>query len=333
MNSRNYVLCVSKNHIKRRGNMINLETRNELLEQFKARANERLVENCQDVDFKKYFADADLYMVKNGIKKIKDNVYGALPLGYALEKTFMYVTATGDANSAMSVVNISISTSGKSAEDFKFKTAVTADSTYAVVVDYMIEVYSVLLLDAMEKVNLKKVNEVLAEIAEKAGVDYSVSVVSSTDRAGRKINYMSDDTLELVADEDMVFQLDDLVVMKDVDGVIVTEDLKEQVMQQEIDAMKLAQTPEQYMKAKAGFLAGYVADVRKQVKPLTYIKKITSKNVRSGRGKKDCLMYFFEDGVFALVEQKDEQLNVVLSPFNVETYEKVDVDVLAKIAE
>lgn len=333
MNSRNYVLCVSKNHIKRRGNMINLETRNELLEQFKARANARLVENCQDVDFKKYFADADLYMVKNGIKKIKDNVYGALPLGYALEKTFMYVTATGDANSAMSVVNISISTSGKSAEDFKFKTAVTADSTYAVVVDYMIGVYSVLLLDAMEKVNLKKVNEVLAEIAEKAGVDYSVSVVSSTDRAGRKINYMSDDTLELVADEDMVFQLDDLVVMKDVDGLIVTEDLKEQVMQQEIDAMKLAQTPEQYMKAKAGFLAGYVADVRKQVKPLTYIKKITSKNVRSGRGKKDCLMYFFEDGVFALVEQKDEQLNVVLSPFNVETYEKVDVDVLDKIAE
>lgn len=333
MNSRNYILCVSKNHIKRRGNMINLETRNELLEQFKARANARLVENCQDVDFKKYFADADLYMVKNGIKKIKDNVYGALPLGYALEKTFMYVTATGDANSAMSVVNISISTSGKSAEDFKFKTAVTADSTYAVVVDYMIGVYSVLLLDAMEKVNLKKVNEVLAEIAEKAGVDYSVSVVSSTDRAGRKINYMSDDTLELVADEDMVFQLDDLVVMKDVDGLIVTEDLKEQVMQQEIDAMKLAQTPEQYMKAKAGFLAGYVADVRKQVKPLTYIKKITSKNVRSGRGKKDCLMYFFEDGVFALVEQKDEQLNVVLSPFNVETYEKVDVDVLDKIAE
>ena len=233
----------------------------------------------------------------------------------------------------MSVVNISISTSGKSAEDFKFKTAVTADSTYAVVVDYMIGVYSVLLLDAMEKVNLKKVNEVLAELAEKAGVDYSVSVVSSTDRAGRKINYMSDDTLELVADEDMVFQLDDLVVMKDVDGLIVTEDLKEQVMQQEIDAMKLAQTPEQYMKAKVGFLAGYVADVRKQVKPLTYIKKITSKNVRSGRGKKDCLMYFFEDGVFALVEQKDEQLNVVLSPFNVETYEKVDVDVLDKIAE
>jgi hypothetical protein len=313
--------------------MINLETRNELLEQFKARANTRLVENCQDVDFKKYFADADLYMVKNVIKKIKDNVYGALPLGYALEKTFMYITATGDANSAMSVVNISISTSGKSAEDFKFKTAVTADSTYAVVVDYMIGVYSVLLLDAMEKVNLKKVNEVLAELAEKAGVDYSVSVVSSTDRAGRKINYMSDDTLELVADEDMVFQLDDLVVMKDVDGLIVTEDLKEQVMQQEIDAMKLAQTPEQYMKAKAGFLAGYVADVRKQVKPLTYIKKITSKNVRSGRGKKDCLMYFFEDGVFALVEQKDEQLNVVLSPFNVETYEKVDVDVLDKIAE
>lgn len=44
-------------------------------------------------------------------------------------------------------------------------------------------------------------------------------------------------------------------------------------------------------------------------------------------------MFFFEDGVFALVEQKDEQLNVVLSPFNVETYEKVDVDVLAKIAE
>ena len=62
MNSRNYVLCVSKNHIKRRGNMINLETRNELLEQFKARANARLVENCQDVDFKKYFADADLYI-------------------------------------------------------------------------------------------------------------------------------------------------------------------------------------------------------------------------------------------------------------------------------
>ena len=144
---------------------------------------------------------------------------------------------------------------------------------------------------------------------------------------------MSDDTLELVADEDMVFQLDDLVVMKDVDDVIITEDLKEQVMQQEIDAMKLAQTPEQYMKDKAGFLAGYVADVRKQVKPLTYIKKITSKNVRSARGKKDCLMFFFEDGVFALVEQKDEQLNVVLSPFNVETYEKVDVDVLAKIAE
>lgn len=313
--------------------MINLATRNELLEQFKARANERLVENCQDVDFKKYFADADLYMVKNGIKKIKDNVYGALPLGYAFEKTFMYVTATGDAHSAMSVVNISISTSSKSVEDFKFKTAVTADSTYSAVVDYMIGVYSVLLLDAMEKVNLKKVNEVLAEITEKAGVDYSVSVVSSTDRAGRKINYMSDDELELVADEDMVFQLDDLVVMKDVDDVIVTEDLKEQVMQQEIDAMKLAQTPEQYMKAKAGFLAGYVADVRKQVKPLTYIKKITSKNVRSGRGKKDCLMYFFEDGVFALVEQKDEQLNVVLSPFNVETYEKVDVDVLAKIAE
>lgn len=76
----------------------------------------------------------------------------------------------------------------------------------------------------------------------------------------------------------------------------------------------------------------YICDISKRLKPLTLIKKICSKNIEKLRGSKDAVAYYFEDDVFALVERRDGNFTVVLSPFDVKTLRRVDVDVLKGIA-
>ena len=82
-----------------------------------------------------------------------------------------------------------------------------------------------------------------------------------------------------------------------------------------------------------GSLVTYVCDISTLVKPMTYIKKITNKNVENHRGNKDAILYYAKENVFALIAKRDGNLELILSPFDTTTLRKVDVDVMGAIGQ
>ena len=309
--------------------MINAETKNELISQFKTEAKvmyDSVKVNC---DLKAAMEEGNVDDVRDIVKKIQSIMVANIPDGMKIPKTSLYVSPTGSED--ISIVNITIVNKLSADRDFRYPTVITKSNAEDKVFDYMLTVYSALLIDELVNRNLERVNDVLAQAVAESGIDYGIKVVSSLGNEGKKIVSISDDEIIFVADESRVFSLDNVIVLLEEETEFISADVIQSHYQNIVEELATAQTPEQLVGIHGGVLVAHVCDISKRLKPMTLIKKVCSKNVTKVRGDKDAIAYFSEGDVYAIVAKREGSYEVILSPFDVNTLRKVDFDVLKAI--
>ena len=283
------------------------------------------------LDLEKAMASNDIDVVKRVIQDMQNIMVASIPEGIAVPEVSKFVTGSGSTPDAISVVNIRIANKVNSERKFSFSIVVTGSKASDAAFDFMLSVYSALLVDTMASVNLIKVNDVVMKASEEAHLEYTIRVETSLGNEGKKIAALSDDEIVLVADEDRVFDVDELVILLDEPTEIISEEMINRVYDTVVNEFSAAQTPVLLVGMRCGSLLSYICDISKRVKPITYIKKVCNRNIFKLSGTKNCLAYYNKDGVYALIAVRDGDKEVVLTPFDVNTLVKVDVDVLAEV--
>lgn len=314
--------------------MVNAKERDEIIANFVDLVEKNMELNVSNKEMQRLMDAKAAESCREYTKKVRANVLAALPVDHQVRKSSLYVNFYDSKDeSKFDSMKVTVTNSVTDPRPFSFTTRIPYVNVADTLGEFFKSVYVELLKDSMIVENLEVVNETLKEICKQAEVGYEVSVVSPFEYAGKKIAYMSDTEVQLVADMDRVFDLEDLLVLHEINEEEgITEEAVKGAMKAEVDEMAKCQTPEQFIAENCKNLVQYVCDVSKLTRPITYIRKITNKNIKINRAKNDAIMFFEEDGVFSLVERRDGNLAVLLSPFDITTYRKVDYDVLSKLA-
>jgi hypothetical protein len=232
------------------------------------------------------------------------------------------------------VIDITVSGNIDAKNTFKKKFSVVrtvgsnSSTIFDDVVNNLYPLYVQLLEDTLVRMNLKRVNEVFAEITKKAGLDYTVKFASgfSTDKVVQEI---TDNSIVFTLSEDKKFDLDSVIVLMD-PNAIVDADRIEKARNETAEAFASSPTPVKFLDAKYPLIK-LLAGVSGRIKTMTYIRKVTGRNAMSTTKASRCLTYYDANEVYSLVEFTDDGLEVVLSPFNAKTFDAVDFDVKAAI--
>lgn len=312
--------------------MISLVAKNKIMDQF-TKAVETTAEEVRGrIQLFSYY-DAGVYdTVRNGIHDIKKMIERQIPEEVQIDAVASHIMFSGNV--------ISVTMKNKF-EDSKVKfrvkfpivvrTDASNDSLYDECVIGMFNVYQDLVEDALMRTNVEEFNAVLAGLTKEASLDYRVAVVTPYMYSGKKIAVMTDDEVVFVCDKERIFDINNISVMQ-VASETITQESIDEAKKQVADQFATAQTTAEFVENKGFALIQYVCDLSKLKKPLSYMKKIASKNIQNNKVMYDGLYYYLKDDVFALVEAKGGAAEVVLSPIDVNTFKRVEgIDVLGAV--
>ena len=310
--------------------MINTEKKLELMKQFEEGIKANVSANLSELNLVGFCGAGKMDLVKEAVEKIRANIISAVPTGYPIPKASLYVNGTGN-GSNVTVISITLTNGWKDTQEFKFSNQFpVGENIVTVITAFFQAAYEKLFMDVLADENLKVINDMFEDFCKKAGLGYTVKVVSPLNQDGKKIAYIADDAIEFVADEDRLFNIDDILVFQDADALI-TEEQIEAAKQPLIDELGLAQTTVQLVGAHGGSLIKYLCGIGTQVKAITLIRKVNNKNAERLTGKKDSVAYYEKDGVYSVVARRDGKFEVLLKPFDVKTLANVDVDVVKEL--
>lgn len=271
----------------------------------------------------------DAGMAKYLITETVKIMVASIPEGVNIPDVSVYTSMNGDDN-MIRVIDLILRNKYSSKYEFKMKNRIVySENIFDVVVDFLKCSYIELIIDALVRQNLEVVNAKLAEIGEAAGNEFKVSIVSPLSNKGKKIASITDEEVVFVADEERVLNLDDILVFCKPQEFL-TEETIQKGFDDEVSRFAEAQTTVQFVGVHDPLVA-YICDISKLVKPFTLIKKVYSKNIAKVKSNKDALAYFQEDKVFSVLSVNEDGVEVVLKPFDIETLEVVDMDVLSKL--
>lgn len=202
----------------------------------------------------------------------------------------------------------------------------TSGSIFDNVVDNIYPIYQSFLVDALVRMNLRKVNVVMEDICKKAGLGYTVKFASrfNTDKVVQKI---TDEEIVYTISEDKQFDMDNVIILMDDPIKMDKIERARNTMAEEFASVP---TTVKFLDAKFPIIK-LLAGVSGRVKAMTYIRKVTGRNALATVKNSRCTAYYDVGNTFALVDFTDDGLEVVLTPFNTKTFDYVDKDVKAEI--
>lgn len=269
---------------------------------------------------------------KYALEQVLNAFVVAVPQGYELPKVTMYNTFSENENGNIAIVGITLSNNYRSDYKFSFKeTFPVRGNIEETLISYMGSVFETLFIDVLAKENVALVNEVMEEVTSKAELEYKVSFVTSMTYEGKKIASISNDEVVFVADSDRIFRIDEFMLFAELsEERAVTEEKKADAMEKTVAKFAQAQTTVEFVDLHE-VNVGFIANIGKMVKAFTLIKKTVSKNITHLRGNKDTLAYYRDGDTYAILSVTEDGKAVILNPFNVNTLEPVDIDVLKEI--
>ena len=273
--------------------MFNIQMKNELVDEFVSNVDRNLSIVKAYGSLEESMKQDDAGMVKYLIKETNRIMVASIPENIEIPSVSVYTSMNGDAN--------------------------------------MIRVIDLILRNKYTLVNknLEVVNTKLAEIGQKAENNFTVKVVTPLSNKGKKVVKLTDNEVVFVADEERALSLEDILVFcKPTE--FITEEKIQQGFDEEVARFAEAQTTPQFIGVHDP-LVDYICGISKLVKPFTLIKKIYSKNIEKVKGHKETDAYFFKNGVYSVISVSEEGREVALQPFDIETLEVVDLDVLNEI--
>lgn len=312
--------------------MYNLQKRDDIINIFTKTADTRLEVAKMYGSISESMVKDDASMVKFLVKKAFEAVAASIPTELDVADVAIYINMSGDGN-MIRVIDIALRNKYSSNYEFKFKGQViyTEDGdVFDSVANFLKCSYIELISDAVINANLEEINAKFAQITEEAGNTFAVKVVSPLVGEGKKIVSITDDEVVFVADETRVLSMDDIVIFCEPTEILSAEVI-EGVYKNTVATFAQAQTTAQFVGLHEPTI-GHICDISKLVKAISLIKKVYSKNAEKlGRSKKDTVAYFMKDGVYSVVSITADGKDVILKPFNVDTLEVVDYDVVANI--
>lgn len=309
--------------------MINLEAKKAVVSEFEGKVKEFYPIVSAKYDVQKAMDESDVDTIKDCVKSVQNSMVGSIPEGLKIPEVITHVFAFGE--SKVTYFTIKVINKSSSPKKFAFSITVTSEKAFNVVFDFFYGVYLDLIVDELVTENLEKVNDVLQQVVANAGVDYNIKIVSDLGiDSKKKIVSFRDDEVVFVADSDKIFELEDVIVLFDEPVEYAPEKVIQDHFNSMVDELRLAQTTAQLVNMQGGALVAYICGISKRVKPMTIIKSIYSKNVATS-GKKNGIAYYLKDNVYAAINFTDGVPEVILSPFDINTFVNVDKDVLADI--
>lgn len=313
--------------------MFNAKMRDEVIRSFGSEV-ERVGEIMRDLHRIKTYLDAgaDSY-VRDSLHKINDFIAECVPQG--LEVDEISVGANVNAN----VINMTVKTKKSDAVcPMRVKKVVvrrndsTDDTMYEECVEAIYDVYVSQLEAAMAQKNIDKVNAVLADILQRAGLDYSVKLTSFYGHSeDKKIAYLSDNEVVFICDKENIFNCNNFAILRDPDAILTESDI-EKAKSDIAEEISVAQNTLQFVQNKGFVFITHLCDIPKTKKMSRVVRKMVSKNVMFANNRKTGgIMYYDVDNVYAILEVKDGEIDVILSPFDLETFKYVEKDILAEI--
>lgn len=265
---------------------------------------------------------------KEIINKISMTVKQSLPEELnGIEDVTVYISMSGS-ETEIRVIDMVVRNKYKhKGNEFKFKKQIIAsDRVFEEVADFLKCSYVELITDYLITENLEVLNSKLDEITAKAGNNFKVRVTSPLGNSGKKIAKITDSEVVFVADEERALELEDVLVLCEPTEVL-TEDMINKGVEDEVVIFAQAQTTPQFVGVHDPLIC-YVCEISRLVKAFTLIKKVNSKNVEKLRGNKETLAYYHKEDTYAVLSVNEDGKEVVLQPFNVNTLEVVNEDIL-----
>lgn len=210
--------------------------------------------------------------------------------------------------------------------------------------DNLIEEVSLFIVNALVEMyyvevaneNIKELNDKIAGIIEENEIPYTVKFVVS-DTATSIVSSITDTSLVLNASVTEAHKIAEQGLFYS--GNEYNDMVAEKAAAQLADDLKAVQTPVQFLKSNSSLIKT-VTGVSTKKRANKLIREVCHRKAENLDGVKQGIGYYTGDidingetvTVFALVEKaEDGTKSVILSPFDIKTLEKVDVDVLALI--
>ena len=317
--------------------MFNTAKRDEILQKFE----QDVIKVAQDFSgvprLYESFASDMVSSVKRWIGILDDRIREKLPEGIEVNKLSTRVLLYGE-----NLMNISVRSSvtgGANPIKYKFSLKKTDGSTdislYEELVDNIYNIYKLLIFSGMIDENVKYMNEVLSEICEAADLSYKVQVASPIGHKGDVIKYISEKEIVFVANEERIFNLDNVRVTMESDETVTMDSImasRKSVADQYGTALDVVQ----FLENGAFDLIRYICKISKSRNIALPLRKLSVKSLKD-TVKRKAGVYTYRDGdVVGLVEiaADGDEPEVILKPFNVKTFERVeDVDMLSMVPE
>lgn len=277
--------------------------------------------------YKEMLADNSV-TVKNFIEEVAKVMANSVPSEVEVPSVSVYPLLSGD--DGITLIDVALRNKYSSNYVFRMKKQIIRnENVFEVLLDFFKCSYIELINDTLVRHNLDIVNEKLEEVGKEAGNTFKVKIVSPLSNMDKSIASISDDEIVYVADEERALSLEDILLFAE-ESEFVTKELIKEAFNREVAIFAQAQTTPQFVGVKDP-LIGYICDLGKLTKPYTLIKKVVSRNALKVRGNKETLAYYLEGKVYSIVRLGADVKEVVLKPFNIDTLETVDFDVLSKI--
>lgn len=329
--------------------MINADVKERVMNTLTTEVEDRRTRVLADLDLKGFMKSGALDLVKQSVEKIRANVIASIPEGVAVPGTSLYVSCTGSGDNLISVVNISLNNKIKSEKKFKYSMSFTEDDIVNKILDFFVEAYTQLIVDDMAEQNVAELNKVLKEVTKSAGLDYSVSLATVIGGSDSKIGYISDDEVVFNVDLNRIFGVDKVTAdMKSIASednryliaMLTVREPDESCPVEAIEEAKgmiaesisAAQTPVQLVAQRGGEFIAYFCGINNNMKPINLIKKVCNRDIKKISGSKDAIGYYADEKIYSLIAKRDGNYEVILSPFDTETFRAVDMDVIKAIA-
>lgn len=306
--------------------MYNIKSKNQLINEFTANADSKLGIINSYGNLREFMEKDDAGMAKFIINETNKIIKSSIPSGISIPEVSIYVSMNGTDN-MIKVIDLILRNKYSSKYEFKFKKRVIySENIFEVLVDFLKCSYIELIVDTLVRKNLDIVNLKLSEICEKAGNEFIVKIVSPLNNKGKKIVKITDNEIIFVADEERVLNLDDILVFCQ-PSEFLTESKIQQGLDNEVSKFAEALTTPQFIGVHDP-LVNYICDISKLIKPFTLIKKVYSKNIDKAKGIKETFAFYLKDGVFSVIYLNEDGQEIALQPFNIDTLEVVDINIL-----
>lgn len=284
------------------------------------------------VDVSKAFAEKDINQINTAVKYLFSKALLELPQGVPVPRIRQDFSEL-DGNFIRD--NIRISVAGT---DFSTAAALMDTATNESVATFIQDSMKQLIQWYVENENINEINATLDRISEAAGNSFKVHVV----RSDKALHSISDVEVQLGVNPAFLYEYNTLLLFSDKKFPSEDEDLSEGELlaienwNDRIDKAFTSAVEEWESPSSVAFLGD------NRFKLLRVISQIGNKKLRTllreavgqnkswlNRSKKDMVVKYDQDGVFGIIERKNGQVSVLLSPVNTETGEPVDVDILS----